>query len=168
MDLEPIDLAFARKDHDVGVGRGDKQVLDEILILGLHPGLPFATAPLRPVKRDGVAFDITGMGNGDNHIFFDDQIFKGEIGRHPDDLRSALIGKPLFDIDQLPFDDFHDLDVAGQYRLETGDQSQDFIVLIDNPVALKTGQAMQAHIEDRLSLNLGQLELNNQLCFRLG
>ena len=47
--FDPINLADGRKKQDVGVHRGDKQRLDEILVFGRRTHLAFAAAPLRAV-----------------------------------------------------------------------------------------------------------------------
>ena len=48
VDLQPVDPAAVGEDQDVGVGGGDEEVRDEVLVLGPHP---HAAAPARAAAR---------------------------------------------------------------------------------------------------------------------
>ena len=56
--LEPVDLARVGEEQEIGVRRGDEQVLDDVLFLGLHPGHALAAAPLAAVGLDVRALDV--------------------------------------------------------------------------------------------------------------
>ena len=105
VDLEPVDLSPVGEDKDVGMGRGDEEPLDEILLLGAHAGFPFAAAALGPVEGDGVALDVAAVGDGDHHVLFDDQVLEGEIARLVDDFGAAGVGVALLDLEQFLLDD---------------------------------------------------------------
>ncbi len=69
---------------------------------------------------------------------------------------------------QFTLDDLEDLGLAGENLLETLDQREDLLVLIDDLVPFETGQAMQAHVENCLGLNRAQVEAGNQPFFGFG
>ena len=54
------------------------------------------------------------MGDGDNHVLFDDQILKGEIGRNGDDLGAPVIAEAFLDLEQFSLDDLENLDFTGE------------------------------------------------------
>ena len=50
--LQPVDLAVVREEEEVRVRRGDVDVLDDVLLLGLHAGHALAAPALAPVGLD--------------------------------------------------------------------------------------------------------------------
>ena len=60
------------------------------------------------------------------------------------------------------------LDFAGQDFLEPLDQRQDLVVFGDDLVALQAGQTVQAHVEDRLGLDVGEGETGHQTFLGFG
>ena len=89
--LEPVDLAVVREEQEVGVGRGDVDAVDDVLLLGLHAGDALAAPALAPVGLDGRPLDVPGAGDGDDHLLVGDQILEGELDRLLDDLGAALV-----------------------------------------------------------------------------
>src|SRR5271170_1723416 len=55
VNLKPVDAALVGEDENVSVRGGNEEVLDEILVAGLHPGAPGAAAPLHAIGGDGRA-----------------------------------------------------------------------------------------------------------------
>ena len=51
VDLQPVDPAAVGEDQDVGVGGGDEEVADEVLLARAHADAALAAAPLVPVGR---------------------------------------------------------------------------------------------------------------------
>src|SRR5256714_1369920 len=66
MDLEPVALPLLREEHDVIVSRGDEQVLDPVVFLGMGGDDALAAAPLPAVRGDGEPLDVAGVGHGDD------------------------------------------------------------------------------------------------------
>ena len=57
----------------------------------------FTASPLFPVHRDRNPFDVALVGNGDQNIFFHDQVFDVDVLLRSNDLRSSLIAVLLGD-----------------------------------------------------------------------
>ena len=74
------------------------QMLDEILLGRSRADLAAAAAPLGAVERQRGALDITAMGDGDQHILFDDQILNRKVAFALDNLGAARIGELLLDV----------------------------------------------------------------------
>ncbi len=53
----------------------NKDTGDEILILGRHPGTPFATASLGTIGRERHTFDVTLMADRHHHVFTLNEVF---------------------------------------------------------------------------------------------
>jgi len=54
--LQPVHAPGVGEDQNVGVSRGDEQMLDEILVARLHAGAPSAAAALHRYVEIGVRF----------------------------------------------------------------------------------------------------------------
>ena len=79
MDLYLKDLAVVGEDHQKGVRRGNEQMLDKILVLGLGTETAFAAASLPRVCRDRCAFDVAGVGHGDRNIFVGNEVLDAKF-----------------------------------------------------------------------------------------
>jgi len=53
-----------------------------------------AAAPLPPVGRDREPLDVAGVGHGDHHVLFGDQVLDREFALIGDDLGAPLVPKP--------------------------------------------------------------------------
>ena len=157
VDLEPVHAAGVGEAEQVVLGRGDEELFDEILFLGLHAGLALAAAPLGAVEVHGAALDVAGVGDGDHHLLVLDGVLQGDVGGLVDDLGAALVAELVADLGQFRHDDLEDLGVGSQDLPQPGDELQDLFVLGDDLVPLQAGQALQAHLQDGLGLDLGQL-----------
>ena len=162
VDLHPVHLAGGGEEHDVGVHRGDEDVLDEILLLRPHPHLAPSPAPLRPVEADRIPLDVAGVGDGDHHLLVDDQVLEPDVLRLPHDLRAALVRVAFPDLPELVPDDPQELRLLGQDLLEPGDLRLDLLELLEDLLPLESGQPLQPHVEDRLRLEVGEPELPHQ------
>src|ERR1700674_3086867 len=56
--LQPVHAPRVGEDQNVSVGRGDEQMLNEILVARLHARAPSAAAPLHAVGRNRCAFHV--------------------------------------------------------------------------------------------------------------
>jgi len=72
IDLDPVDAAFVGKNENVGVGRGDEEVLDEIFFAGFHAGASDAAAALHAVGGNGRALHVAGVAEGDGDLLIGD------------------------------------------------------------------------------------------------
>ena len=91
MHLEPEAAAVVGEAQDVVVRRADEEALDEILVLQPLPAQPASAAALLAVRRDRGALDVAGVGDGDDHVLFGDQVLDRELAFVARDLGAALV-----------------------------------------------------------------------------
>src|SRR6185503_10033701 len=166
--LEPVGAAAIREDHDVGVGRRDEEMADEILFARAHADPALAAAPLVPVVRDRSPLDVAGVADRDRHVFLGNQVLDPEFAFLRQDLRAPIIPVPVPHRPQLVDDDLHQQLFARQDRQQPFDQFEQLGQFIEDLLALQAGQPLELHVEDGLRLNLAQAELRHQTFPRLG
>ena len=136
--------------------RGDEQVLDEVFFLGRRADAALAAAPLRAVERQRRALDVAAVGHGDDHVLVGDQVLdvdlatprrRSRCGARRRTASADLAAARSTMISSTSFSE-------PRISLELRDQRQDLLVLRDDLLALEAGQALQAHVEDRLRLDL--------------
>src|SRR6185437_15719771 len=170
VDLEPVDAAGVGEHQDVAVGRGDEQVLDEILVARPRALAPAPAPALGAVGRDRRALQITGVGDGDGDRLLLDQILEHDFRGSVLNLRAARVfvaAEVLADILQFVGDHAAQLLVAGQNRLELRDAELDLGQLVEDLLPLQPGEAVQLQVEDRLRLLFAERELLHQPLARL-
>src|SRR2546425_3175753 len=91
--LEPVALPLLREEHHVVVGRGDEQVLDPVVVLGVGGDHALAAAALAPVGGRRETLDVAGVGHGDHHVLFGDQVLDGELALVGDYLVAPLVAE---------------------------------------------------------------------------
>ena len=91
VDLEPVDAAGVGEEQDVGVGGGEEELLDEILVARLHADAAGAAAALHAVDRDGRALQVAGVADGDGDLLVGDQVFEHDLGGFVVDLGAAFV-----------------------------------------------------------------------------
>ena len=154
--LEPVHLAHVGEAENGGVGAGNQQVLDEVLVLHRGRGTAGAAPALGLVVGQGLGLGIATVGNGHHPVFLGDQVFHGKVVLGGADDGQAVIAKFGDDRFQLLAD--HQLEtVRVREDLQViGYLTQLFIVLVEQLFMLKAGQAVQAQIENRLGLGRRQ------------
>ncbi len=168
VDLEPVDAPARGEEEDVGVGRGDEEAIDEVLLPGLGALDALPAAALRAVLREGRPLDVARVGDGHHHLLLDDQVLGADATHRGTDLAAALVAVPLPDLLELRDDRLEDPRVAGEEALEIRDPCPDLLELGEDPPALERRQRAQPHLEDRVRLRLGELEARHQLRARGG
>src|SRR5215472_15738738 len=164
--LERVHLSGGGEEKQP-VMRGNRhQVLDEVLFDSGGADLAPPAAPLGAIERQRSTLDIAAVGDGDQHILFNDQVLDREIAFALDNLGAARVGEFFLDVLQLIGDKLHQLALVGQDLAEADDVGGDFLVLVFDLAALQRGQTAQRQVEDRLGLDLGQLEAVHQLVAR--
>src|SRR5262249_17907094 len=166
VDFGPVDFARGGEEQDVGVRRGDEQVLDEIFFLGGGADLPPTAAPLGAVEADGVALDVALVRDRDRHVLLDDHVLDRDLGALIDDLRAPFVGVQLLHLLQLLENDLVDLAFIPKDLAVTRDLLHGLGVLFEDLVAFEAGQALQTHVEDGLCLDFAELELLYQAALR--
>ena len=157
-----IDPAGVGEEHQVIVRAGAEEVLDEVLVLfgcafaGGHADDPFAAAPLGAIGADVGAFDQAVMADGDDDAFIGDEVFDGHfafVGRQFGQARRGV-----FFLNRLQFalDDRQDAGFPGQDIEQVLDAVKQLAVLGADLVNFQAGQLVEAQVQNRVSLGLGE------------
>ena len=100
------------------------------------------------------AFDETGVGHGDHHVLFGDQVFDVHLAGERQDSGAAFVTVLGHDLVELVADDLalafrlgEDVDVVGDLALQ-------FLMLGHDLVAVHAGQRAQLHGQDGVRLHL--------------
>ena len=102
--LQPVDASRVGEDQNVGVRRGDEEMLDEIFVARLHAGAARASAALHAVGGDRRALHVAAVADRDCDLLVGDQIFENDFRSFVFDARAALVAVELLYFFQL-FDD---------------------------------------------------------------
>ena len=159
MDLEAVHLAPVREEHDVVMRRGNEEILDEVVVLEAHAADALAAALLRAVGGNRQPLHVGGMGEGDDHVLFCDEVLNIEVlccmGI---DLRAPLVAVLVSDHMELVLDDTQDLLLVGKEVLVVGNHLVELLDLGHELVTRKTGKPAEPHLEDCLALDIVDLE----------
>jgi hypothetical protein len=145
-----VDAARVGEKHQVIVGRGCEEMLDEIVVLGLvalargHADDAAPAAPLRAVAADVGALDERGVGERDDHAFVGDEVLDRHLALVGDDLRAPLVAVLLLDRLELLLDDGEHADFLGQDVHEIGDLLEQVLVLVDDLAPFQPGELVEA------------------------
>ena len=141
--------------------------LHRILFTGGHAAHTLPAAKLLTVCGEWLTLDVAATTDRDHHIFVGDEVFVGHFARGVlCNACAALIAELLLELGVLGGDDLGDALRAGEDVFKLLDQREHFQVLVFNLLALKCGEPGEAHVQDRLCLQLAQLELGHQLFAR--
>ena len=80
------------------------------------------------------------------------------------DLGAASVGELLLELRELVGDDLGDACRTRQDVFQLGDELDHFEILVFDLLALEGGEARKAHVENRLRLQLAELEALHELC----
>ncbi len=156
VNLEPVHAAVVGKDQNVGVGGGDEEMLDEILVAGLHAHAALSAAALAAVGGDGGALHVTAVAYGDGHLLVDDQVFELNFGGFVFNDGAAFVAEQLFDFFEF-FDDHAAKFLFGSENgFVFGNIVADLTQLFGDFVDGKFSEAMQLQFEDGVGLNSGE------------
>ena len=142
------------KEKQKRMRRRHTQVTHEIFAPCLHAPGPLASPALGTVKGKGVSLDVPQVGEGDDHILFDNEVFVRNTINRVDDYRPSRITKTSHHFAQLVHDNLKNPGIATQQIFQIGDLRPQLLQLFDDFLPLHGGQRAQAHFENRLSLAL--------------
>jgi len=156
--LEPVALPLLGEEHDVVMGRRDEEMLDPVVFLLMRGDHALAAAALPSVRRDGEPLDVAGMGHGDDHVLFGDQVLDRELALIGDDLGAPLVAETVGQLRQLFLQDLHPPRLGREDLLAFLDELADVLQLLLELRDLEGGEPGQPHVEDFGRLLLRQLE----------
>ncbi len=156
--LELVHTSAVGEEQEDVVRHGDEQVNDALLLLGLHPQQPLATAVLLLVGVERQPLDVAVAGDHDDHLLIGYEVLDVQLPVVDEDLGLAVITVALPHLQQLALDDGHDLADVGQDLLEPADRLLELGVLLAQLLDLQSGEGAQAHLQDGLGLDIVQLE----------
>lgn len=153
VDFFDVDAAGVGEEHEVVVCGGGEKMFDEIRRLsrfggvavavgffGDHADDAFAAAALSAVAADGGAFDVAGVGDGDDAAFVGDEVFDVDFAFVGDDLGAAGVGVFFFNFLEFFFDDVEDFFLAGEDAAKFFDELDDFEIFLFDFVAFESGE----------------------------
>src|SRR5439155_347740 len=158
MNLEPVALPLLREEHDVIVRRGDEQVLEPVVFFGVGGDDALAAASLPAVRGDREPLDVAGVGHGDDHVLFGDQVLDRELALVGDDLGAALVAEAVRQLRQLLLEDLEAPRLGAEDLLALLDELASFRELVLELGVLEGGEPGEPHVEDLGRLLLRQLE----------
>ena len=158
VDLEPVDAAGVGEAEQVGVGRVDDELRDEVLFAGLHAEAAGAAATLLAVGGDGRALEVAGVRDGDGDLLVGDEVFELELGGLVEDLGAALVAVILADGFEFLDDDGAELFLRGEDGFVLGDVVADFAELVQQLVDGELGEAIELQFEDGVDLAVAEGE----------
>src|SRR5690606_14830169 len=159
-DLEPVHTATVGEAQQVIVRVGDEQLVDPVVLF--HGGglLATATTTLGPVFGQRLALDVAGMRERHHHIHRGDQVFGIQLGGVVLDLRATNVLASRRELvahgDQFVTNNGRHTSRVGQDVQQVSNLVHDLAVLLNNLVLLQASQALQAHVQDFLSLHFAQ------------
>ena len=160
--LEMVDAAAVREEQDRVVRRRDQEVLDEILLLRRHALDALAAAVLAAISIECHALDVVVVRQRDDDVFLSDEVLDVDLARVDRQARAARIAELRLDRLELVLDDAEDAALICEDGLVVLDGLQDFLILLLDLLALEARQALQAQVQDGLSLFLRELEARNE------
>ena len=156
------------KNKQVGVGGGDEEVVDEVLVPRLHAHPAPAAAALGAVARDRGALDVAGVGDGDRHVLVGDHVLDRDLVHRVDDLGAPRVGVVLrgssasssFTIWSMRAD-------RARMSLRSAMVVVSSLRLVHDLLALEAGEALELHLQDGVGLDEGEGEALEQAGARL-
>ena len=131
------------------------------------PDLSLSSPMLAPVEADGISLNIPGVGDGDHHILFRDQVFDANLRGDIDDLRSSLVSEGVSDGEQFFLDHVELQPFAFKDRLQSIDQLDSLLILLDDLALFKVGEPLEPHLQNGLGLFIGEAKSFDQAFFGL-
>ena len=134
-----------------------KELIQRIVFSKLKTRTTPTTAPLLTIFRKTDSFGISAFGNSHHHLIVGDQIFHTyfiALGR--ENLGAAGIGATSLQKQKLFTNNSIQLVDIGQKALVVFDIFQQLGMFIGEFFVFQAGQALQAHIQNGLGLNIGK------------
>ena len=147
--------------------RGREQVLDVVAVAQLRATHTLAAPVLHAVQIGLGALGVPARGDRDDDLLVGDEVLVGQVAVGRDDARAAVVAELVDDLGQLGRDDRALTLVGGQDVLVVGDESLELEELVEDLLPLEGREAPQLHLEDRVGLQLVDVEQVDQARARL-
>ena len=134
------------------VGGGDEDVFDKVVVLHLGGIHATPTAFLVAVAVHRHALDVAGMADGDDHVFFGDEVFHVDVVLAKRDFGAAFVTKFGSDFVHFVADDFHHLVFIGKDGFVFGNASEQVCQFGFEFFNVQALEAAQLHFDDSLCL----------------
>ena len=142
--------------------RADVKVLDVVVVLEVHTGDSDPPAPLLAVGREREALRIARVRDRDHHLLVGDDVLDVHVALEVGELSTAFIAVALADLADLLGDEGVDPGGVAKDGAQLGDRLHELCVLLADLAGLERGEALEAHVEDRLSLCVAEGELSDE------
>ena len=143
--LDAVHAALVREEQQPVVRGGQEEVIHHVVLAQLGALDALAAAVLGAVFVGLGALNEAGVGHGDHHVLFGDQVFDVHLAGERQDLGAAVVAVLGDDLVELVADDLalafrlgEDVDVVGDLALQ-------FLVFGHDLVAVHAGQRAQLH-----------------------
>ena len=158
--LEPVQPPTVAEAQNVFVRVGDKELVNPVVFFGGSSQFAAPAAFLCAVFRQGLAFDVTRMAQGNDHIGRRNQVFRAQLLRVVLNLAAA---RACFGLAKFGFDGNKLIRNKGRNTLGLGQNIQQvvnfshhFFVFGNDFVLLQACKALQAHLQNLLRLHVAQ------------
>ncbi len=140
------------------MGICNEHLHDIVIVFGAHGVASLAAAFLRAICIQGYAFDITCVGDGDDHVFARNQVFDIDIDFRIGNFCAAITGPAVADGGGFIADDLNDAFITAQNIQQIFDNRAQIDQVIMNLVAFQPGQSVQLQFQDGTRLIFGHVE----------
>ena len=152
--FDAVHAPLVGEEQQPVVRGGQEEVIHHVVLAQLGALDALAAAVLGAVFVGLGAFDETGVGHGDHHVLFGDQVFDVHLAGERQDSGAAFIAVLGHDLVEFVADDLalafrfgEDVDIVGNLALQ-------FLMLGHDLVAVHAGQRAQLHGQDGVRLHL--------------
>ena len=161
------DTAGVGEEEQIVVRRGREDIDDGVLLAGRDALLAHAAAALGVILAQRRALDVAGLSQCEDAGLLVDQILDVDLVLDLLDLGEAVVAELVGDGLQLIFQDRADEGIVGEHLLIIADLLFEFLVLGLELFPVETLQSPEAHVEDRLGLDLVEPEALHEVLARV-
>ena len=162
--LLPVDLSAIGEEEEIVMGGGGEDIRHIVLIPGGDALLAHAALGLGRILADGGALDVARLGEGEDALLLFYEILNVNLILHVLDLGLTVIAVLIGNGGELFLEDLLDKTFVREDPVIISDPLFQFLVFPLQLFPVKTLEGFQAHIQNRLGLDLIQSEASHQ-CF---
>ena len=157
--LRAVHAALVGEEQQPVVGRGDEEVLDHVVGAQLRALHALAATVLLAVVVAARPLDVAVAGDRDDHLLLGDEVFDRDVAVEAvEDLGAAVVAEAVNDRGELVADDRALARGRRQDVVVVGDARFEFLRFVDDLLTLEGRETTQLHVEDRLRLDIVDVE----------